>query len=103
MYARERENSDVIACIRQTKLCLQQAAVSLWRNRRVVFARIFRAIIIGFLIGTLFFNLGLDELGANNRMSLMYFCITFTALGSIASIPQVRFFQYRMGSHLTID
>jgi len=73
----------------QALMCTKRAFTNLFRNPGALRARAVRAIIVGLLLGTLFWNMGLDQQGAQNRISLMFFCITFTAMGSVASIPQV--------------
>jgi len=73
----------------QTAKCTQRAATNFFRNRRNLITRLMRALIIGLLLGTLFWQMDKYQLGANNRISILFFCITFTAMGSVASIPQV--------------
>jgi ABC-type multidrug transport system permease subunit len=83
--------------------CTKQASVSLTRNKRILYSRIFRAVVIGFLLGTLFWLMPLTGSGGQNRVSLIFFCITFTAMGAIASIPQIfderRLFEQQRSLH----
>ena len=36
-----------------------------------------QSVIIGLILGTLFFQMGYDKAGSQNRISLLFFCITF--------------------------
>lgn len=87
----------------QIKVNFGRGTTILWRNRRAVFVRMFRAFVMGLLIGSLFWQLDNNQLGANNRVSLVFFCITFTAMGAVASLPAVveerRIFYHQRGSH----
>ena len=87
----------------QTLKCSQRAAQSLLRNRRTLIVRLLRSVIIGLILGTLFFQMKYDTAGAQNRISLLFFCITFNAMGSVASIPQVveerRIFYHQRAAH----
>lgn len=87
----------------QTAKCTQRALQNLFRNRRAFFARVIRAILIGLIIGTLFWDMPFSQAGTINRVSLLFFCITFTVMGSIASIPQVceerRIFYHQRAAH----
>lgn len=71
------------------KECTIQSTKVLLRNKRIIFSRIFRAVVIGALLGSLFLRMDYDVSGAENRISLLFYCITFTAMGAIASIPQI--------------
>ena len=87
----------------QMKLCTKRNASIFFRNRRAIIVRMLRSVIIGLLIGTLFWQMPTDQLGGNNRISLVFFCITFTAMGAIASLPQVaeerRIFYHQRAAH----
>jgi len=87
----------------QIKLCTKRNASIFFRNRRAVIVRLLRSLIIGLLIGSLFWDMDTTQLGGNNRISLVFFCITFTAMGSIASLPQVseerRIFYHQRAAH----
>ena len=87
----------------QLLICTERSIKMFLRNKRAIFARALRSIIVGLLIGTLFWQMGLDQLGGTNRISLMFFCITFTAMGAVASLPQVveerRIFYHQRASH----
>ena len=87
----------------QIKLCTKRSLAIFLRNRRAIVARVLRSLIIGLLIGSLFWQMPTDQLGGNNRISLVFFCITFTAMGAIASLPQVseerRIFYHQRASH----
>ena len=87
----------------QMKLCTKRNATIFFRNRRAVIVRMLRSLIIGLLIGSLFWNMSETQLGASNRISLGFFCITFTAMGAVASLPAVveerRIFYHQRGAH----
>ena len=87
----------------QIKLCTQRSFQIFIRNKRAIIARVLRSIIVGFLIGSLFWQMQDDQIGGSNRISLMFFCITFTAMGAVASIPAVveerRIFYHQRAAH----
>ena len=64
----------------QIKLCTLRAFRIFFQNRRAIIARTFRAIIIGLLLGTLFWQMDTNQSGASNRASLLFYCITFMVL-----------------------
>jgi len=76
----------------QLRVCMDRAFKATVRNRKMITARLIRVIVMGLLLGLLFFYLNPtdpDQADANNRVSLIFFCITFTAMGSVAAIPEV--------------
>lgn len=78
--------------VEQMRVCMGRAFKATVRNRKMITARLARVIIMGLLLGLLFFNLhpnDPDQADANNRVSLIFFCITFTAMGSVAAVPEV--------------
>jgi len=71
---------------RQIAENLRRAFKSYARRPLVRRARNFRSIMMGLVIGSMFFDLSGDQSGARNRVSLMFFCMLFAILGSISSI-----------------
>eukprot|EP01094_Clydonella_sp_ATCC50884_P008030 TRINITY_DN1730_c0_g1_i1.p1 TRINITY_DN1730_c0_g1~~TRINITY_DN1730_c0_g1_i1.p1 ORF type:complete len:924 (-),score=296.47 TRINITY_DN1730_c0_g1_i1:15-2654(-) len=83
--------------------CTLRAVKNMVRNPAALRTRGIRSLIMGLLLGSLFWMMPSDQKGANNRISLLFFCITFTSMGSVASIPQVceerRVFYHQRASH----
>lgn len=83
--------------------CTARAVKNMIRNPAALRTRVVRSFVMGLLLGSLFWQMDNDLKGANNRISLLFFCITFTSMGSIASIPQVceerRIFYHQRASH----
>ena len=63
------------------------------RRRSALFARYFVPIFMGFLIGTLFFQLGDGPIDASNRVSIMFLSLLFAIFSAGSQLPAV--FQMR--------
>eukprot|EP00002_Diphylleia_rotans_P026240 TRINITY_DN521_c0_g2_i4.p1 TRINITY_DN521_c0_g2~~TRINITY_DN521_c0_g2_i4.p1 ORF type:complete len:1184 (-),score=287.33 TRINITY_DN521_c0_g2_i4:1637-5140(-) len=57
------------------------------RDAKVVRTRMVRSIILGLLMGTLFWNLGKTQADTDNRFGLIFFCLAFSGMGALQAIP----------------
>jgi len=86
----------------QYHLLLKRELLNLRRNPLVVFAQLLQAILVGLMVGLLYFDLTLDQTGRTNRISILYILLMdrvfILAGGSMAMFAQVCACQF-LGSH----
>jgi ABC-type multidrug transport system permease subunit len=73
----------------QTVLCIRRAFLNKFRQPQQIRAFVFMYIIMGLIIGSLYWQLDDSQLGARNRVALIYFSTIFAALGAFAAVPGV--------------
>eukprot|EP00004_Rigifila_ramosa_P022572 TRINITY_DN6181_c0_g1_i2.p1 TRINITY_DN6181_c0_g1~~TRINITY_DN6181_c0_g1_i2.p1 ORF type:complete len:1409 (+),score=349.19 TRINITY_DN6181_c0_g1_i2:379-4227(+) len=75
--------------LKQTAECLRRALTTYARRPVVRRAKNVRSVVMGIIIGTMFFQLKDDQQGARNRVSLLFFSILFAILSAVGSIPLI--------------
>jgi len=73
----------------QIALTVKRSFLNKYRQPTVIRSYFMMYLIMALILGTLYWNLQFDQSGARNRVSLIYFCIVFSALGAISAIPGV--------------
>lgn len=74
---------------RQMILCIRRAFLNKFRQPQQIRAFILMYIVMGLIIGSLYWQLDDTQLGARNRVALVYFSTIFAALGAFAAVPGV--------------
>jgi len=75
--------------LKQTRLCIMRAERLFYRNKDFWIAGIIQALVMGFILGTVFVQLPATFIGGQNTISVIFFSIVFLALSSMATIPLV--------------
>jgi len=71
----------------QIKLCLRREMVMKVYDPAPTRTRIVKSIVIAFILGTLFFNLGNTQQDSLNKLGLMFFSVAATSMGSMVTLP----------------
>eukprot|EP01113_Clastostelium_recurvatum_P037483 TRINITY_DN5489_c0_g1_i3.p1 TRINITY_DN5489_c0_g1~~TRINITY_DN5489_c0_g1_i3.p1 ORF type:complete len:1654 (-),score=318.95 TRINITY_DN5489_c0_g1_i3:50-5011(-) len=71
----------------QTKWNFWRAFTMTKRSLAQVRARCIKSIFMGLVLGSLFWQIDNDQLGANSRQGVVFFALTFTLFGSFVAIP----------------
>jgi len=71
----------------QVKLCLRREMIMKVYDPAPTRTRIFKAFIIAFILGTLFFNLGHSQQDSINKLGLMFFAVAATSMGAMVTLP----------------
>eukprot|EP01133_Synstelium_polycarpum_P007442 gene7442-8708_t len=74
---------------RQVALNLKRALKMTWRDKPELKSRIFKSLILGLLIGCLFFDLDTSQKSTQLLPSLTFFLLTFVVFGSMAGVQQL--------------
>ncbi|EFA84196.1 ABC transporter G family protein [Heterostelium album PN500] len=73
----------------QIKLCIKRAFVMTFRDRPSLTSRFLKSVILGLLIGSLFFDVGNTQKSTQLLPSLTFFLLTFVVFGSLAGVQQL--------------
>ena len=68
-------------------LLIQRNVKNIYRTKLLFIARIYLAIMFGFVIGSLFYNLPLTDDGVHERVGYLLFSIAFFLFSSMAALP----------------
>eukprot|EP00004_Rigifila_ramosa_P018357 TRINITY_DN455_c1_g1_i2.p1 TRINITY_DN455_c1_g1~~TRINITY_DN455_c1_g1_i2.p1 ORF type:complete len:1195 (+),score=257.01 TRINITY_DN455_c1_g1_i2:5-3589(+) len=74
--------------VRQLYEVLWRTVITGLRQEKVFIARIVRSAIMGLVFGSMFYNLGNDQISARSRIVVVYLCIIFVTLAPTSLIPQ---------------
>jgi len=78
-----------VSLITQIKLTVKRAFMNKYRQPTVIRSYFLMYFLMSLILGSLYFQLGNYQSDARNRVSLIYFCIVFSALGAISAIPGI--------------
>eukprot|EP01099_Mayorella_cantabrigiensis_P001614 TRINITY_DN1723_c0_g2_i3.p1 TRINITY_DN1723_c0_g2~~TRINITY_DN1723_c0_g2_i3.p1 ORF type:complete len:1322 (-),score=259.68 TRINITY_DN1723_c0_g2_i3:116-4081(-) len=73
--------------IQQIKLCLRREMIMKVYDPAPTRTRVLKSIIIAFILGTLYFNLGHSQQDSVNKMGLMFFGVSATCMGAMVTLP----------------
>eukprot|EP00013_Stygamoeba_regulata_P024380 CAMPEP_0177644642 /NCGR_PEP_ID=MMETSP0447-20121125/8799_1 /TAXON_ID=0 /ORGANISM="Stygamoeba regulata, Strain BSH-02190019" /LENGTH=1447 /DNA_ID=CAMNT_0019147021 /DNA_START=201 /DNA_END=4544 /DNA_ORIENTATION=+ len=73
----------------QVKLTLIRAAQAHWRRKGILILKVARNVVIGLLLGLLFFQLSDGQVAAQETVGLIFFSVLFANLGALSSIPGI--------------
>ena len=87
--ANPKRNRYAVSLVGQTVESIKRAFMN--KYRQPVVNRTFLVVytLMAVLLGTLYWQMGLEQADARNRVALIYFCIVFAGLGAISSVPSV--------------
>ena len=71
----------------QIKLCLRREMIMKKYDPAPSRTRLLKSVIISFILGTLFFNLGNTQQDSINKLGLMFFSVAATSMGSMVTLP----------------
>ncbi|KYQ91788.1 ABC transporter G family protein [Tieghemostelium lacteum] len=78
-----------LAMYLQIYLCVKRSFLMACRDRSGLLSRILKSLILGLLIGSLFFQLDNSQRSSQSLPSLAFFLLTFVVFGSLAGVQQL--------------
>ena len=81
------ENLTANNCFYEIFLLIHRNVKNIYRTKLLFIARIWLAIMFGFVIGSLFYNLPLTDDGVHERVGYLLFSIAFFLFSSMAALP----------------
>jgi ABC-type multidrug transport system ATPase subunit/ABC-type multidrug transport system permease subunit len=73
----------------QLELLCRRGFRNVWRNPNLMFLQLFVTLLVGGATGGLFYHLGMDLKGAENRMGVLFFVVLYFSIISMSSIGTI--------------